>query len=109
VGVLTTLSNEILIRTMISHESDSGCEIAYTQLKLGGELWYSIGLEWFGNDAIHLDTTSIPEFFGETTLGIRQSRRYAHFLTQLLHGQRNELFPIDYYSSQQKYVVQGKR
>jgi len=76
----------------------SCCQVEYTQLEIDGENWITFGLEWFGNERVELNDDIIAEILGNTKINIRQSRGYAAFMTTLLHGNRNNLIPLQAYS-----------
>lgn len=57
-----------------------GCQIEYTRVKLREEVWYTFGIEWFGEKELNFDLSLIDEIIGETELKAENSMGYAEFL-----------------------------
>ncbi len=57
-----------------------GCQLEYTELEVGGELYYSVGLEWFGEPWIDLNQKFLKEFLGATDLSEQTTSSYPSFL-----------------------------
>ena len=57
-----------------------GCQLEYTKLEVGGELWYSFGLEWFGEPWMDLSLKFLKEILGNIELSEQTTRSYPSFL-----------------------------
>ncbi|QLG46557.1 hypothetical protein [Costertonia aggregata] len=82
-----TQENGITVVKPMSINLANGCQIEYTSLSVENEIWHTCGLEWFGNECLHLDDAIITDIFGTTKLKMNQSKGYAAFLANLKAGQ----------------------
>jgi len=57
-----------------------GCQIEYTKITIMGDVFYSFGLEWFGEPILDLPNALINEILGDTKLVMEESKGYAAFL-----------------------------
>ena len=57
-----------------------GCQLEYTELEVGGELYYSFGLEWFGEPWIDLSQKLLKEILGISDLSEQTTSSYPSFL-----------------------------
>ncbi len=61
-----------------------GCQLEYTKLEVGGELYYSFGLEWFGEPWIDVSQKFLKEIFGSTNLLKQKVQSYPAFLLNMI-------------------------
>lgn len=87
---LTEEDSETVVKPISAHVG-VGCQVEYTRLKINGEIWHTVGLEWFGNKCLTLNPAIISSIFGNTKLQITQSKGYAAFLTKFFNGARNQI------------------
>ncbi len=89
--VQLTQGHEAIMPTTLNRNVDYGCQVEYAEIEVYGERWYTVGLEWFGNECMELDARTITNMFGNTKLHMTQSHGYPSFLAKLGKGQRNKL------------------
>ena len=79
-GTILTEKNGEILTCPPSQIGGFGCQIEYVKLSIRGEVWYSFGLEWFGETCIDLTPSQITEIVGNTELRMRRSSGYPEFL-----------------------------
>lgn len=72
--------NGSIIRVKMDEYLEYGCQVEYTRLKIKGELWYTLGLEWFGDKEFEFDFSVLKKMFGDQQLKGKNSMGYAEFL-----------------------------
>jgi hypothetical protein len=60
----------------------AGCQIEYTRIEVKNAIWYTFGLEWFGEDRIEMNDAFLKGILGSTVLGQENSMGYAGFLSK---------------------------
>lgn len=76
--------DEGIVRVKADEFIPSGCQIEYTRVKLKDEVWFTFGIEWFGDEELNFDLSLIDEILGETDLKAENSMGYAEFLNARL-------------------------
>jgi len=72
--------NGSIIRVKMDEYPEFGCQVEYTRLKVKDELWYTLGLEWFGEKELKFDFSLLSKIFGDQQLEEENSMGYAAFL-----------------------------
>lgn len=76
---------EILFRDILEMVP-AACQVEYARLLVGGNRWYSFGLEWFGEPIVNVVQRILEEILGDSTLDVGESLSYAAFLDTLDAG-----------------------
>lgn len=74
--------NGSIIRVKMDEYLEYGCQVEYTRLKIKNELWYTLGLEWFGDKELKFDFSLLNKIFGNQRLKGKNSMGYAKFLNR---------------------------
>ncbi|MCB7480460.1 hypothetical protein [Christiangramia sediminis] len=74
--------NGSIIRVKMDEYPDFGCQVEYTRLKVKDELWYTLGLEWFGEKELKFDFSLLNKIFGDQQLEEENSMGYSAFLNR---------------------------
>lgn len=67
-----------VVPTSANHRN--GCQIEYTVVTIGKKIWYTFGLEWFGDEYLEIPSSLISKIVGESTFSLKQSMGYSAFL-----------------------------
>ncbi|WP_300436420.1 hypothetical protein [Christiangramia sp.] len=62
----------------------SGCQIEYTRVKLKDDIWYTFGIECFGDKELKCGLSLIEEIIENAELKAENSMGYAEFLNRCL-------------------------
>lgn len=80
--------NGSIIRVKMDEYPDYGCQVEYTRLKIKDDLWYTLGLEWFGDKDLKFDFSLLKNIFGNDPLKAENSMGYAEFLNRFQSSEK---------------------
>lgn len=63
-----------------------GCQIEYTRVTIAYAVFYSFGLEWFGDTSLDLSRVLLADILGAAKLSKEESMGYGAFLYRLSEG-----------------------
>lgn len=72
--------NGSIIKVKLDEFPDFGCQVEYTRLKIKEEIWYTLALEWFGDEELQFDLSILNQMLSENKLKAKKSMGYAEFL-----------------------------
>lgn len=57
-----------------------GCQVEYTRIKISDDVWYTFGLEWFGEQWIEIKPEIMKEILGNAFFKQVDAKSYPHFI-----------------------------
>ncbi len=74
--------NGSIIKVKMTEYPKYGCQIEYTRIKVKNELWYTLGLEWFGSKELEFDLSILNKMLNKNRLKSENSMGYSQFLNR---------------------------